>query len=366
MFYVEEAEIDGETVKLLRNRLYESGTYINPRFSDIANPEIATIPVLYIESQANGGFTRSYFLNTTTNDNVTGETNAKEGITLHYYDPNSGKETIKIDTVRVGIQGTSSTNYRSKNLEIYLCAQADGGVEGKYKLFQPRDDWFPEREFTLKADVMDSSHANNAVLGAWINRCGDTMFKKNPAQEALSIMENRPHDLASDGTYLKNDNNEYVYQTEPTIKHTIEGFPVIVFARFADEEGYDGSDVLLGIYSFNLGRYSHYNLGMRFLKAFTRRSGSAWSDEGAPALISKYEIWDQDEPITYQNGSSSFKPKDVYSYEFDATADKNDDVHPTWSQEDPRVYHQTRLFGVNYRNYSLIRLATHQFMIIIS
>ena len=43
------------------------------------------------------------------------------------------------------------------------------------------------------------------------------------------------------------DENNYVYQTAPTVKHTIEGFPIILIARFADEEGYDGSDVFLGI-----------------------------------------------------------------------------------------------------------------------
>jgi len=30
----------------------------------------------------------------------------------------------------------------------------------------------PENEFTLKADVVDSSHANNTVIGKWINESG--------------------------------------------------------------------------------------------------------------------------------------------------------------------------------------------------
>lgn len=338
MFYMDEE------IGVLRNRLYENGTYLNPTFDEIKS--IATIPILYLQSQSDGEFTRSYFLNTTTNENVTGEENAKDKISATYYDPNSGKEAINLTNLKVGIQGTSSTNYRSKNLELYLCGLIDGATEAnQYELFQPRDDWFPEREFTLKADVMDSSHANNAVLGAWINRCGSTMFENNPAQEALSKIENRPHDIAQDGTYLKDDENNYVYQTAPTVKHTIEGFPIILIARFADEDGYDGSDVFLGIYSFNLGRYSHYNLGMRFLKSFTRRSGSAWSDEGTPALIKKYEIWPQDEPIVYQTGS--FVPRDVYAYEFEATADENNNVHPTWSQEDVSVLQYMGKFRYN-------------------
>jgi hypothetical protein len=38
----------------------------------------------------------------------------------------------------------------------------------------------PENQFTLKADVVDSAHANNASIGKWINDHADVLFDKTP------------------------------------------------------------------------------------------------------------------------------------------------------------------------------------------
>jgi len=65
----------------------------------------------------------------------------------------------------IGIQGTSSLRYNSKNYEIYM-GQDD---EGKDVLVQMREDWLPENRYTLKADVMDSSHVNNILVGSIVN-----------------------------------------------------------------------------------------------------------------------------------------------------------------------------------------------------
>jgi pentose-5-phosphate-3-epimerase len=32
-----------------------------------------------------------------------------------------------------------------------------------------REDWLPENRYTLKADVMDSSHVNNILVGSIVN-----------------------------------------------------------------------------------------------------------------------------------------------------------------------------------------------------
>ena len=47
----------------------------------------------------------------------------------------------------------------------------------------------------------------------------------------------------------------------------------------------------MGIYSFNLGRYSYYNMGMKFLKSFSRRTGSGSSSTkvACPKIINYYE-----------------------------------------------------------------------------
>jgi hypothetical protein len=43
----------------------------------------------------------------------------------------------------------------------------------------------PENQFTLKADVVDSAHANNASIGKWINDNADVLFDKTPPMQEL-------------------------------------------------------------------------------------------------------------------------------------------------------------------------------------
>lgn len=75
--------------------------------------------------------------------------------------------------VTIGLQGTSSLSYNAKNFEIYM---GDVDQTGKKMLFQPTDDWLPENEFTLKADVVDSAHVNNVVIGQIVNGRAKTLL----------------------------------------------------------------------------------------------------------------------------------------------------------------------------------------------
>ena len=177
---------------------------------------------------------------------------------------NDGKGKEVQAEVAVSIQGTSTTTLRSKNLEIYFTKELDGYTDGRTQLFQPREDWFPESQFTLKADVVDSSHANNATLGRWINtEAARTILEDTPPM--VAVKNNPPKDV------VKGSNgNNIVYEnkhTSPTVKHTLEGFQIILMITFGNET----KPEMLGVYSFNLGRYSYYNMGLSFFKSFSRR-----------------------------------------------------------------------------------------------
>lgn len=170
--------------------------------------------------------------------------------------------------MQMSLQGTSSMSYASKNLEIYF-GQDQGG---KPRLFTPKEDWLPENQFTLKADVIDSAHANNTAIGTFINN--SNFFDKNYA--------------------MMFNGNPYADK----VKHTLEGFPVYLFVKFGDRQ----SPTFLGIYNFNLGRGSSYNMGFKVLSSYTL-DGNTGLTQTYPALVTNYtEVVNP-----YNNGVFSFE-----------------------------------------------------------
>lgn len=295
----------------------------------------APLPIVYLNGY-DSEFTKDTFFNT----NLTTEQAKKEygNFTLNYYDPNvggKGKE-VQANTIGVSIQGTSSTTYRSKNIELYFRKKL---ANGRLEMFQPKDTWFPESEFTLKADVVDSAHANNATLGKWINEYGaKTVLEDNPAM--IAAREHKPLDIDETGV------NHGEQTTLPEVKHTLEGFPVILLMQFKGEN----SPTFLGIYSFNLGRYSYFNMGFNFLKSYSRRKKNAadeYVDENPPALVDTYVPYERTETITYNNGQNQINLSDVYSFEFGSDADDNTEEHATWSQDNLSVIEHLGEFKYN-------------------
>ena len=106
---------------------------------------------------------------------------------------------------------------------------------------------------------------------------------------------------------------------------------------------------MLGIYSFNLGRYSYYNMGLKFFKSFSRRdydvTSGEWVEKAAPSLINNYEFYDKTETIT--STSERINLNEVFSYEFGADADDNTDTHNTWSQDDLSIIKHIGSFKYN-------------------
>lgn len=146
--------------------------------------------------------------------------------------------------VEIAMQGTTSTNYKIKNIQLTF----DEGI-----LFSPKNDWFPENSFTLKADVVDSGHINNATIGKFINDfflsdtdnyCFDAKTDTFPCVDKLKELDKTYENL--------------------TIKPAIEGFPCLMFLVF-DKNIRESK--YLGVYSFNLGRQSYFNQGYKIPKA---------------------------------------------------------------------------------------------------
>lgn len=300
----------------LKGGSYTSGFSYNET-NNIAQK--SNIPTLILTFDSNGNFNKSDFF--------TKKEKSDTGLTYNgfaeYYDPEASV-TVRF-YVWVSYQGTTTLTYRVKNLELGVADEVTIDGITVPKLFQPKKTWFPEKQFTLKADVVDSAHANNAVLGEWINNCN--MLSPNPAMTAFNA-GTRPKDVDDNGNRVWHDyHGESIdYNEDVTIKHTLEGFPILLFIKFSDSSDY----TFIGIYSFNLGRFSYFNMGLQFLESFSRRDQNG--DIACPKIINYYKT-----TPTLGTSADAIKSSECYSFEFGDEGNHSVREHPVWSQYDPSV-----------------------------
>ena len=204
---------------------------------------------------------------------------ADTNCTIEYYKEGE-KETIffgdNLASVTVGIQGTTTAGYNIKNVDIKFNNEI---------LFSPKEDWYPENYFVLKADVVDSGHINNAVIGKFINTCYNDV--------------NSLIDTSAFPVKRLIENSQYEVPSTFTTKACIEGFPVLLIIDFSSDTGGQNRDYqIMGIYSFNLGRNSVYNQGFEVLKRLRDpNNGTVISSIGSisfPSFFAKPEQEDLD------------------------------------------------------------------------
>lgn len=195
---------------------------------------------------------------------------------FQYYDKSLGDKMVKQNKVLnclISPQGTSTLANYIKNLDIEL---PDNVV------FSPRKEWFPEKVYTLKADIVDSSHSLNTSIGKFIN----TEF---------GILEDGsnfyPFSTNVQDKYTQFKRTEVGTKTFPnaTLKHGVEGFPVFVIMQFSD------TIKTLGIYQFILGRKSPRNLGYETINRFS------YTEDNVEHINPKFE--ESDYPLVFDNAS---------------------------------------------------------------
>lgn len=145
---------------------------------------------------------------------------------IQYTSPNEEKYGPSFNTGiqnnPVKIQGTSSLQYVRHNYTIYLKDEY-----GNPMMYNPYGEGkaMPDHVFCLKADYIESSHANNTGMANFIN---DNVYDtKLPPQ-----LEN------------------------PAMRSTIAGFPIVVYMN----------GEYLGVYNFNHDRYSTESYGYDYKK----------------------------------------------------------------------------------------------------
>ena len=156
----------------------------------------------------------------------------KDGVEIEFPDDDAYTQAL----FELDIQGSSTRENHGKNFDLSLVNKDT--VTNTKLLFSPNfkendsNTYLPESKFTLKADIVDSGHTNNAVMGKFINE------------------NTQKFNTESNGQY-KN-----------YIKNCLEGFPCVVILNVDYEiTGSTSEYYFLGIYNFNLGRGSYSNLG---------------------------------------------------------------------------------------------------------
>lgn len=248
--------------------------------------------------------------------------------------------------VTISLQGTSSLSYNAKNFEIYM---GDVDQTGKKMLFQPTEDWLPENEFTLKADVVDSAHVNNVVIGQIVNG-----HATNSAGQSITPFGATPP--MSLGNDVWGGDAEKANAIRGKIKHTSEGFPVLLFIRYApDADGTIKQPKFCGIYNFNLGRYAYFNLGLKLLTDYTKVT------QDGPTLVTDYT----EDANRWNTGVSN----GVYSIEIN----QNSSAQGAFQQDDMKIvqfmgdvmytsrdeaiaYNQVQKFYTQMANMALTRI----------
>ena len=156
--------------------------------------------------------------------------------------PNSFTDNTSGNTItgkwEISLQGTSTMRNRIKNYSLRI-----NSGDGDKILFSPNFNindpktFLPDLEWTVKADIADSAHANNTSIGKFVNTVCSKIDTNIPDGEK---------------------------QATDFIKNTLEGIPTLLYFMCTGK-GDDGNITTkvyyFGVYNFNLGRTSYYNLG---------------------------------------------------------------------------------------------------------
>ena len=200
----------------------------------------------------------------------------------------------------VKYQGSSTLLYSCKNFEIGANPILNQDGEQLPVYFTPDVNLFPymEQSFNLKADVVDSSHSNNVVIGNFVN------------------------------DYMVSPFNT----TKKTYKSCLTGKPVLLFIKnnaidpSDNKTVLDNSLIFLGIYSLNLNRSSVHNLGYSVLCDSSgneiETTDNTINDERCCDTITKFHILQQTEKEDFGDSFAVAEVQDngvLYDYsQFDS------------------------------------------------
>ena len=231
-------------------RYFNVGNFINNgKLSSILSNYEIPVPIVFLKID---GWSWSDFIAPSTGATKLEATSAQ----FQYYDQKQN-DTMNVASdgytinCTVSPQGTSTLADYIKNIDIEF---------DETTIFCPIKNWLPELKYTLKADIVDSSHSVNASIGKFIN----TEFGMEAAA-AKGYDEFYPFSPTVRSKFVEFQKRDVAKNcfSEVNLKHGVEGFPVFVVIQFKD------ISKTLGIYQLILGRSSARNLGFEMIKQLT-------------------------------------------------------------------------------------------------
>lgn len=201
----------------------------------------------------------------------------------------------------IEIQGSSTKGYKFKNWELGINSSQTEVIPIFSLDYNEDEGFFPEQSFTLKGDIVDSSHCVNTSIGAFVN-ANTTPFNVG-------------------------------YQ------NCLSGKPLLVIVENVPDGSAASEFYFLGIYNYNLGRKSKYNLnyaerpslesGLDGFVVRTTRSTSTKSTYASAEIANNSCFWDfsqYDSSILFENQYKMEDGSDPTS-DFLAT---HDDTYYMW------------------------------------
>lgn len=325
----------------LHNLVSISGSNVDIR-SDISNYKVP-IPLMLIDVSKDSAWTWTGFI-TPNNDRL----NTVAACSFQYYDQNGSFNGIIKGSCDVSVQGTSTLSDVIKNLSISF---ADGTI------FIPKETWFPEKEYTLKADIVDSSHSINTSIGKFVNT--ELGFKYNQDGSFKATDSWYPYSETVSQSFITQKNNSSSaiakYFPKATLKHGVEGFPIFLLVKFKGETSSDSGIHTMGIYQFILGRKSPRNLGYEII---TNIDGSNADTEITDSTKFTYPYYNQNVQISYKENKGYWMEMGVNDsfgdsfgfQEKDSIADEKF-TGLFWQTDDGGEYYRDpNILGIKYQN----------------
>lgn len=324
----------------LQNLVSISGSNVDIR-NDISNYKIP-IPLMLIDVSKSASWTWRNFITPNYDPGTV------EACSFQYYDQNGSYSGIIKGSCDVNIQGTSTLSDVIKNLSITF---ADG------TLFIPKETWFPEKEYTLKADIVDSSHSINTSIGKFVNT--ELGFKYNSDGSFKATDSWYPYSETVSQSFISQKNNSSSaiakYFPKATLKHGVEGFPIFLLVKFKGENVNDAGIHTMGIYQFILGRKSPRNLGYQII---TNIDGSNASQEITDTTKFSYPYYNENVQISYKENKGYWIEMGVNdsfgdSFNFqekDSIADEKFTGLFWQADEGGSRYRDPEVLGIKYQN----------------
>lgn len=205
-------------------------------------------------------------------DSITDDDDVTPIVSIDYVDYVNKTKSFTLNQCKISIQGTSSQMYPVKNYTIQLRAN------GQEWLYSPKDEWIAESRFTLKANYIDSSSANNISNARFFN---DMIKAYHPYPSQ---------------------------QTNDLCRGAVDGFPIRLYIN----------NEYQGLYTFNIDRYANRVYGFQGREGCVAYEVSANTNSGAGAFIVQ-----DTETATWNSIKKEFKYRYHYAGGKDIVCDKD-------------------------------------------